>query len=497
MRSKLGLGFVLLAISITGWAQKEHEKALALYKQGKFADAIVQLDESIASHPDWYFPILLKGQCNLKLKHYDKAMRNFNDALTLEVPSKDIPKVKYFIAKTYMAKKDYNKAIHAYNELIPLIPKVRLFDTYLNRGQCEMQVAKMASAANDKEKANSFFSKAIVSFTEALASPTTKKSLEIEAAFQKAYAQYKIGNYDGGIQSLQKSILAFQDVIKRNPKERRAHKFIIDLGFRIVKKSKDANKPTKYREVVTYIDNYLKIWADDPDMVIKKGQALQGAKQYKDAIEVFHLVNRMRPNDGGVLFSLGSCQMAAKQYKAAIKSFRSALESGQRKNHEVYSYTAYCYQQQKTGCAQQDIPLYQSAVNILQEGMRNTPSQAKAFLGKDLQRKKDNLSILQENKATDNQNHLAVIENIKNLADTIEGNMSKLSRNQDMYIQQPTSELQKAIDEGKEAIKGDEVTLSKELSTLNKYIQDAKKCGGAKTFKHFTQMQALYKQYKK
>jgi len=486
--------FSALLSTLTVFAQDEYKKGYELYKQGKYKEAIVQLDEAIASTPNWHFPILLKGQCYLKLKNYKEAVRNLEDALTLEVPSKDIPSAKYAISKAYMGMKDYPKAIHAFNELIPLVPQGRHFEIYFNRGQAEMQIAK-AAENKDRAKARDYFSKAVVSFSEALGKTTKNESLKHEAAFQKAYAQYQIGNYEGSVRSLEKSIDAFEDVVRRNPKEERAHTFLVNLGFQIAQKMPKGKNEDAYNRVVESIDRFLKYWPNNVGMMEKKGQALQGAKRYKEAIEVFKLVNKLQPNDENVLFSLGSCQMAAERFNEAISSFKKALAKDPS-NYKTYSYLAYSYQQQKNDCAQHDIPLYEQAVSYLEKGVKQVGGQARALLQKDLDHKRDNLKILRENVSTDNSNHLAAIDNIKKLAETISANEATLERNQELYIQQPTNELKAAIDEGKVAIKRDRESLQKEIKTLAQYVEDARKCGGANTYKHYLAMTELLKQYR-
>ena len=234
MWNRLILFVIFLIGTVAATAQDEHKRAVELYRQRQYSDAIVLLEESIASHPDWYFPIMMKGYCNQKLGKNEEALRNFNDSLTLEPPSAEIPKIKKVMAQIYQAEKQYDKAIQAYTDLLPLTPDNLHFDLLFNRGQCEMQIAQ-----NDRSKAQAFFSKAVVSFTKALEKPTKRQDLLIEASFQKAFAQYKIGNIRGGVDSLEKSIQAFQDVIRRNEKEKRAHTFIINLQFQIVEKSSE------------------------------------------------------------------------------------------------------------------------------------------------------------------------------------------------------------------------------------------------------------------
>jgi len=491
---KLFAAISVMLLSWTALAQDEHQKGYELYRAGKYKEAIVQLDEAIASRPNWFFPILLKGQCYLKLKEYKEAVRNIEDALTLEIPSKDIPAAKYAISQAYMGMEDYQKAIHAFNELIPLVPQGRHFEIYFNRGQAEMQIAK-ANEAKDRAKARDYYSKAIVSLSEALEKKAPREQLEQEASFQKAYAQFQIGNYEGSVKSLEKSIIAFEDVIVKNPKEQRAHTFLVNIGFDIAQKTPKSSNSDAYGKVVNYIDRYLKYWPNDADMMEKKGQALQGAKRYKEAIEVFKLVDKLKPNDGDVLFSLASCQMAANQYSEALRTFDKAVAKNPQ-NPAIYSYMAYSYQQQKNDCAKHDIPLYEKAVDILEKGVGKVSGQAKAELTQDLNRKRDNLKILQENISTDNSNHLAAIDNITKLSETIKANEKTLERNQELFIQQPTDELKSAIDEGKVAIRRDRENLEKEVGILAQYVEDVRKCGGADSYKHFTDMLSLLKQFR-
>lgn len=492
------LSMLALCLAPHGFAQEaEHERAMAAFKEGRLDDALAHVDEAIATHPDWWFPVVLKGTVHFRKGDYQEAIKALNDALTLEIPSNEIPKAKYYIAKSYLQLKEYPKAIHAFDEIIPQAPKSRLFDLYMNRGQSEMQIAKAADESNDKSKASSYYSKSIVSFSEALKNPAPKKNLEVEAAFQKAYAQYQIGNFQGSRQSLEKSIDAFKDVIERDPKEVRAHKFIINLSFRIAQDASDAQKPAKYDETVGYINRYLSVSPKDTDMIYKKGQALQGAKKYKEAIDIFKQVANARPKDGENWFSLGSCQMAAKRYEPAIGSFQKAMSNGQADNPSVYSFIAYCYQEQKNNCTAHDIPLYQNAVSILEKGTKAVSGAAKSALEQDLQRKRGNLSILRENEAADRANHKASIDNVNALVDVLAKNEQTLQRNQDMHIQQPTEDLAKAIEEGKNAIRSDRQRLEEELETIKKYITEARKCGAAKNFEYFNQMVSILKEHGK
>jgi len=487
MRNRLVLLALFCGLSTVALAQDEHKRAMELYKQKQYPQALVLLEESIASFPDWYFPILLKGHCHLKMGKTEEALRNYNDALTLEPPSTEIPRIKRSIAMTHRALKQYEKAIAGFTELLTLSPANKHFELFFDRGQCEMEVAM-----SDKKKAQAYYSKAIVSFSEALKKETNRKEMKVEASFKKAYAQYKIGNLRGGISSLEKSVKAFEEVIARNQKEKRAHEFIIGLQFRIVEKSKKGDEKVRaWNKAVSYLERYLKSWPEDMNYIEKKGLAMQGARRYKEAITVFQTVAMRKPKDGMTYFSIGSCEMADKQFNKAIASFAKAMNSGMQGDPRVYSFTANCYAKQKNSCDGNDKPLQQKAVDILAKGLKTLSGVNRQALQKEYDRNKDNLDILEGNLKTDSQNHAATISNITALNKSINDNTNLLIRNEEKHIQQATAELAAAIAEAKKTIASEKATRAKEYKQLKTFIAAAGKCGGAKYYPHFNKMKEM------
>lgn len=487
---KYGLILVLfLTTAVSGLAQDEHKRGMEMFRQKQYKDAIVMFEESIASHPDWYFPIMMKGNCNMRLGKFEEAIRNFKDSLTLEPPVAEIPKINYSIAQSYQRSKQFQKAIDSYTGLLKIAPASRKFDLFFNRGQCEMAIAR-----SDRGKANSYFSKAVVSFSEALKNKANRKELEIEASFQKAFAQHQIGNVEGGISSLEKSIQAFQDVITRNEREQRAHTYIINLQFDIVDKSRKPAKPAAYNKAVSYIERYLKSWPDDEDMIVKKGKALQGAKRYKEAITVFQTIAQRKPGDAELQFYIGSCQMADEQFTKAIASFDRALKNGMTTDPRPYSFTAHCWNKQKGGCDGDDLPIQKKAVDILERGVKATTGGSQAALKNELKVATDNLNTFTGNLRTDRENQSNVLSNIKALEGTISGNEKKLISNKEKNLALSTPELQAAIKEGEDALKRDRTALKKEYDALGKLITAARKCGGSKHYKLFDQMVNKYKE---
>ncbi len=488
MKKSIWLSVFMLVLPFSVFAD-DYQKGKELFTQKRYAEAIVFFEETINTTPDWYPAVYMKARCNYHLAKYKDAVRDFNDALTLEVPSENIPALQYYIAKSYMGMKDYQKAIPAFTALITKAPQARHFDLYLNRGECEMLTA-MAEEKNNPEQAKTYLNQGIASYKKALESPTRNTKLKVKAAYKIAFAQYKLGTQTGSASLLMESQKSCEKTIDLDPAEKKAHELLISLDFRILDGLSDKAKTPRYKEAVTHINRYLEKWPNDMEMLDKKGKALQGAKDFKGAIQVFNRLVEAQPKSGGAWFSLGSCQMASKQYPTALKSFDKAMSLGE-KNPSIYSFSAFCHVQQKTKCDSDDIPRYERAVKILEKGQKELSGQAGAALAKDLEQKRLTLNTLRENLATDNGNHATTIANIEKLMATLDANKVKLRKNQELYLEQPTAELREAIDKSKEAIQQDTASLEKEFSTLNRYVKSAGACGGGKAYPNYARMQAL------
>ena len=491
MRRQLITVFVLFFVAF-GAQANEFKKAHELFKAGKYKDSLVFLDEVIAAHPDWFHGVYLKGRCQFHLKQYKQAITTFNDALTMEVESNQIPGVKYYIARSYMSMKDYPKAIEMYDAVLVNAPASRKFEILLNKGQSEMEQARKLEKSN-KAKAKDYWSKSLKSFGEALKNPARSNDRKVTVSFRKAYSNFKVAELENNTNKLASTRNLIKDVFKLDPANKQAHDLMNSVDFRLIDRAKGDAKVARYKEAIPNLDNYLKHYPDNLQILDKKGKAYQGSKQFEKAIGVFNQLVAKRP-DGDSYFSLGSCQMAAKQFTKSIKSFDTAFAKGKKDDASLYIFTAYSYAQQKKGCYNSDIPLYKKAVENLEKGRKLVKGAGLAQLNKDLDAKKTNLETLQNNLQTDNTNHKATIDNINALKQTIAENMKTLAKNKDLLIQQPTDELRAAIKDGETRITEDRSSLEAEYKTLSGLIREAGKCGGAGTFKHYNEMKAAVAQ---
>lgn len=485
------VAIVLMMTSFCLFAQNEADRALDLYKQGKYKDAVVLLEEAIATHPDWYFPVLLKANCNMRLKKYQQAIDGYKFVLSMELPDKEIPKVRFYMAQCHMMKKEYPKAIELYSALAKVAPPNKKFDMFYNLGQAEVQQGMQYQSKKDSKKALDYYSRSINSFSSALKHPAGDKDKQLKAAFQKAYAQFKIGNLAGSKTSLEKSISYFKEVLQIDPKHKDTHDLLINVSFRLAKEASKSDKPNAYAQVVLFLDDYLKYWPNDLEMLDKKGQALLGVKRYGDAVAVFKKLIAKKPSDGMAYFSLGRAEAADHQYANAINSLNTSIGKGQSKNGNVYSLIAYCYRKQQDDCDVNKIPLYKKASAALKQGLGALPGNAR--LQKELDSNDENLSIFMSNVQTEEDNRIAMIDNIKSLDQNINGNQTKLEREREKQLKQNTAEIEQSIEALKVQIRQALLDKEEEIKALRKSYDLAKKCGGANASKYFDQMAVVLK----
>jgi tetratricopeptide (TPR) repeat protein len=479
----------LLLLSPNTFAQEDYQVAFDLFKKGKYNEAVPYLESAMDTHPDWYFPTMLMGRVQMRLGNEARAIGLFEDALTLEVPSKDIPSVKFLIAKTYMKREEYLKAIKTFDDLTELAPQARKFDVYFNRGVAQMQEGERV-VSKSKDRARDFFDMAIQSFDAAVKLPPTKPELLEKAWIQRAMGFYNINELKPDDQHIDWAIQSFEDVLKVKANQEQAHRFIVNLHLQKVSPKTGDARERAFAEMEPKLQRFLKYWPDDAKMAKRLAQSQMGTKQYDKAAKSFRRAIQLDPNDGSLYLELGASLMATNNYKAALAEFEKAKKKGAADRPELYTYVAHSYNKQKNGCYSRDLPLTEKALANLKEGMEALGAQA-SVLQPNYQRTSANLDTLRTNLKNDNDNHAIALENIDKLKAAIATNAAKLERNRDLHIQQPTAELAAAIEEGTTILTEDRKRLEEELKTVRTYLQAAKKCGDSNVFANTAAMRTV------
>ncbi|MBA4389690.1 MAG: hypothetical protein C0399_01975 [Syntrophus sp. (in: bacteria)] len=92
-KQSISLGIVMVLASLmlvscaglmmSGEAQYEFDKGLALFNQGQFAEAIPYFEKAVSLEPDFYQAYLYLGRSQLNLRNYGKALSSLRTAYRL------------------------------------------------------------------------------------------------------------------------------------------------------------------------------------------------------------------------------------------------------------------------------------------------------------------------------------------------------------------------------------------------------------------------------
>ncbi len=160
------------------------------------------------------FSHLTKGQAYMAAEEYDKAIKEYDEAIQLKP---DFAEAFYERGRSYDSKKDRNHAISDYDQAIKL--KNDYAEAYLKRGDVYYAQSSPDRALSDynqvislqPDNADGYYSRGVVyvdqsNFSSAIAD--FNKALEISpnhyaAMYQRGYARMKSGDRQGAISDLQ------------------------------------------------------------------------------------------------------------------------------------------------------------------------------------------------------------------------------------------------------------------------------------------------------
>ncbi len=137
-------------------AEESYQMAMSPYREGSPADykaALAKFDEIIKDFPrtsSGKVSLLYKGNIHLKLGEYDEAIKAYQAFLG------DTGKNKLYhlftwegLGYAYEGKKDYEKAVDAYQKTIALDESFKSGEAYLNLGRCYEKMGKQKEALED------------------------------------------------------------------------------------------------------------------------------------------------------------------------------------------------------------------------------------------------------------------------------------------------------------------------------------------------------------
>ena len=273
----------------------------ALLKLRRVDEAIEPLEQVISMEPDRdHLPYLNLAECYVLKKEYDKAIKAYNKVLELRPKALSM---KEEIAKIYIKKKNYNKAISVYQELIDIITEQEgkgsfSFNRKLKKNAEESErvlafycdIADIYRQAGDYKNAEKYYKKVVSEFCSPFASYPPSRMEDVaeyyrdkgdfsmaEKIIKKALKKVDKSKYSIAHMSFTYATILFE-LGKRKEAAEQANIFIKDL---LERHDGEENmlSDRRYRPMYLYDLGIMKICA---------GELAEG-KKYIEQIKECHL----------------------------------------------------------------------------------------------------------------------------------------------------------------------------------------------------------------
>jgi len=302
-----------------------HAGAAALSAQGRYADAISELKQLLAHHPDHFPAHFMLGSCLAKTRQYDAAIESYDRALQLNPRLAEAHLDKGTI---HFANRRFESALSAYDQAIATRPDIA--EAWLGRGFALLQLARHDEALAAIDDALSRWP----GFTEAWVGRgnvflQTDRPLEAAAAYDRALAinQNHAAAWTGHGNAFLKTgrhreaAAAFDRALAVNPTSAEAW---LGRGTLLLLQG-------RHDEALTAIDTAL---AADPDLSqawLARGQVSYLGRRYSDALDDWTRSLDLAPDQPGVAAAclrarLHLCDWTA--FDETCASVRSSVQAG-------------------------------------------------------------------------------------------------------------------------------------------------------------------------
>jgi serine/threonine protein kinase/Flp pilus assembly protein TadD len=129
-------------------ARDHYLLATAHAREGRYEEALVELDKALKLNPQHYWSLFQKGSCHEQLRQYPLAIAAFSGCIAL---GPDVP-FAYFARGYVFGRSGYNvDAIHDFTAALEHDP--RLLQAYWNRGNALLEQLQFAASLRDFDKA--------------------------------------------------------------------------------------------------------------------------------------------------------------------------------------------------------------------------------------------------------------------------------------------------------------------------------------------------------
>jgi len=257
----------------------------AYYFKNNYDRAIEDWTAALSIKPDFYEALNNRGAAYDDKGNYDRAIEDFNAVLRIDP---DVHETLYNRGSAYQSKGDYDRAIEDYNSTLRIKPDY--YQALNNRG----------NAYSDK----GYYDRAIEDYNAALRiKPDYHQALN-----NRGNRYYDKGDYDGAIEDYNAALRIKPDY----------HQALFNRGAAYGKKGNLDRAIEDYTAA-------LKIKPDYYQALTNRGLAYKDKDKPDRAIEDYNAAIRIKPDDPKVLTFRGAAYILKGNYDKAIEDFNAAL----------------------------------------------------------------------------------------------------------------------------------------------------------------------------
>lgn len=323
MKKILAVSALLISISVATSAAAlfvnfDWERAVSLYKQGQFREAIAEFRkvlEEVPDHPDsWKFI----GLAYYQLKDYKSAIQPLEKALELKrVANRNDPDLYRALGQSHTLLKNYEKALPYFQDLVRIQMNVAanfymLGVTYAN--------------LNRPQEASQAFQKAV----------------KLDPKDADSWYYLGVAHFRGG--RLNDAIAALRPGVAADPKNTEMLGLLAESLLRQGANENDEKKANSYFEEAIRVATDLKNLREDAVSLELLGRAFLSAKKYTNAeMTLSRALEVSKPPSVALYFNLGFAHAQNKSWARAAEMLAQADRLNPGDFNTIY-YLGYVYE---------------------------------------------------------------------------------------------------------------------------------------------------------
>lgn len=336
---------LLGALAVSAFAGVfDWERAVSLYKQGQFREAIAEFQKVLTEFPDHSDSWKYVGLSYYQLKEYAAAIQPLEKALEQKKKENRLdPDLYRALGQSHLALNQYDKAMAYFEPLTKAQANVAV-NFYLlgvayanlNRPEEAAEAFRKASKLDPKD-ADSFYYLGVQQFrtgklTDAIASLRAGLVAEPQNAEMLGLLAESLLRYAGNETDEKKAAALFDEATRvamtlKNVKDDAAAAELLGRAYLATK---------RYAQAEAMLTKAVE-GAKQPSAALyfNLGFALAQTKSWPRAAEIFAKADKLNPGDANTLYYLGYVYENQRRFPQALEAYTKAYEAGGRSNADI------------------------------------------------------------------------------------------------------------------------------------------------------------------